>query len=74
MHTSGDAACGRDDDGAPELFVCHSLRNTKVKETCPDVNESILRSALTLLRRIGISNALHLNFPLDPEGQPPEIA
>jgi hypothetical protein len=66
MHTSGGAACGRDDDGAPELGVSHSLRNTKVKETRSHVNESILRSAQTVLGRIRISNPLHLNFPFDP--------
>jgi hypothetical protein len=42
MHTSGGAAYGRDDDGAPEVFVCRSLQNTKVKETRLYVNESIL--------------------------------
>jgi hypothetical protein len=42
MHTSAGAACGRDDDGAPEVSVCHSLQNMKVKETRLDVNESIL--------------------------------
>jgi hypothetical protein len=39
MHTSAGAAWSRDDGGAAALFVCHSLRNTKVKETRPHVNE-----------------------------------
>jgi hypothetical protein len=49
MHTSADAACGRDDGGAPELCVRHSLRNTKVMETSPHVNERILPSIIKIL-------------------------
>jgi hypothetical protein len=41
MHTPAGAACGRDDDGAPEVFVCRSLQNMKVKESRLHVNESI---------------------------------
>src|SRR6266403_5815589 len=41
MHTSAGAACGRDDDGAPELFVCRSSQTMRVKETRLYVNKSI---------------------------------
>jgi len=38
MHTSGGAACGRDDDGGPGLWVCQSLWRTKIKDYSPRVN------------------------------------
>src|SRR5260370_997752 len=38
MHNSGGAACGRDDDGAPELCVSRSLRISKINEIAPPVN------------------------------------
>src|SRR5882762_4504927 len=43
MHTSGGAACGRDDDGgdAPELCMCRSLPRTKIKEYSRPVNGRI---------------------------------
>src|SRR6266850_1203103 len=42
MHTSGGAACGRDDDGdAPELCMCRPLQRTKIKEYSPRVNGRI---------------------------------
>src|ERR1700681_1910567 len=51
MHTSGGAACSRDDDGggAPELRVCRTFRNTKVMESRPHVNEMIHPSAMETL-------------------------
>jgi hypothetical protein len=54
MHTSGDAACGRD-GGAPELCVRHSLRNSKIKETRRHVNERILPSAIEI-RGLAVSH------------------
>jgi len=39
MHTSAGAACDRDDDGAPELYMCHSLRISKVNESRHPVND-----------------------------------
>src|SRR6266403_315684 len=42
MHTSGGAACGRDDDGdAHELGMCRPLQRTKIKEYSPRVNGRI---------------------------------
>src|ERR1700674_2589194 len=48
MHTSGGAACSRDDDGdgALELYLWRTFRNTKVKESRPRVNEMIHPSAM----------------------------
>jgi hypothetical protein len=54
MHTSAGAAYGRDDGGAPELRVCHSLQNMKLMETRPHVNEMILTSAIEMLLRGGL--------------------
>jgi len=49
MHTSESAAYGRDDDGAPQLRVCDSSRNLKLKESWRHVNGRILSSKAVLL-------------------------
>jgi hypothetical protein len=60
MHTSAGAAYGRDDDGAPELFVRHSFRTMKIKETRLYVNDSIR------LERIAAIHRGFLHFSLQP--------
>src|SRR6267378_3642293 len=69
MHTSGGAACGRDDDGgdAPELCMCRSLPRTKIKEYSRPVNGRITtsRSILELNCRCNSwASALPPNSPL----------
>src|SRR5882724_5412174 len=62
MHTSAGAACGRDDDNAPELRMCRSLRTLKVKEIARHVNLSLLDckyySRMQLKRQRGTLNLI----------------
>ena len=66
MHTSGGAACGRDDDGggASELCVCQSLRITKIREYSPCVNDRIMRGRRSPELN---SHALAVSYP--PRGE-----
>jgi hypothetical protein len=68
MHTSAGAACGRDDDAdAPELSMCRSSRNSKVKESARHVNRRILaglaeppvKASLMKLRGLALNLILH---------------
>jgi len=49
MHPPEGAAYGRDDDGAPQLRVCDSSRNSKLNESWRQVNGRILSSKAVLL-------------------------
>src|SRR6266403_1183066 len=62
MHTSAGAACGRDDDGAPELFVCRSSQTMRVKETRLYVNKSIHQHLLDACNHVVIEKIEESGF------------